>query len=61
MGMMASQITSLTIICSIIYSGADQRIYKRAMSLAFVKGIQRWLVISRHKGPVTQKMFPFDH
>ena len=29
-------------------------------SLAFVRGIHRWLVNSLHKGPVTQKMFPFD-
>ena len=26
-------------------------------SLAFVKGIHRWPVISRHEGPVTRKMF----
>ena len=30
------------------------------MSLAFVRGIKRWPVNSQHKGPVTQKMFPFD-
>ena len=30
------------------------------MSLAFVWGIHRWTVDSQHKGPVTQKMFPFD-
>ena len=27
---------------------------------AFVRGIHRWPVDSPHKGPVTQKMFPFD-
>ena len=25
-----------------------------------MRGIHRWLVNSPHKGPVTQKMFPFD-
>ena len=30
------------------------------MSLAFVRGLHRWLVNSPHKGPVTWKMFPFD-
>ena len=29
-------------------------------SLAFVLGIHRWPANSPHKGPVTQKMFPFD-
>ena len=28
--------------------------------LAFVRGIHRWPGNSSHKGPVTQKMFPFD-
>ena len=27
---------------------------------SFVRGIHRWPVNSPHKGPVTQKMFPFD-
>ena len=30
------------------------------MSLAFVRAIHRWPVNSRHKWPVTRKMFPFD-
>ena len=30
-------------------------------SLAFVRGIHRWPVNSPHKGPVTWKMFPYDH
>ena len=29
-------------------------------TLALVKGIHRWPVDSPHKGPVTQKMIPFD-
>ena len=57
---MASQITSLTIVYSTIYSGADQRKHQSSASLAFVRGIHRWPVNSPHKGPVTLKMFPFD-
>ena len=60
MSAMASQITSLRIVYSSVYSGADQRKYQSSASMAFVSGIHRWLVKSPHKGPVTQKMFPFD-
>ena len=56
---MMSQITSLTIVCSTIYSGGDPRKHKSSASLAFVLGIHRWPVNSPHKGPVTWKMFPF--
>ena len=55
-----SQITSLTIVCSTVYSGSDQRKDHSSASLAFVLGIHRWPVNSPHKGPVTRKMFPFD-
>ena len=51
--MMASQITSLTIVYS-------TRKHQSSTSLAFVWGIRRWPVNSPHKGPVTRKMFPFD-
>ena len=34
MGAMASQITSLTIVCSIVYSGTDQRKHQSSVSLA---------------------------
>ena len=57
---MASQITNITIVYSIVYSGADQRKHQSSASLAFVRGIHRWPVNSPHKGPVTRKMFPFD-
>ena len=57
---MASQITSLTIVYSTVYSGADQRKHQSSASLAFVRGIHRWPVNSPHKGPVTRKTFPFD-
>ena len=60
MGSMASQITSLTIVYSTVYSAADQRKHQSSASLAFVRGIHRGPVISPHKWPVTRKMFPFD-
>ena len=41
MGAMASQITSLTIVYSTVYSGADQRKHQSSASLAFVRGIAR--------------------
>ena len=56
----ASQITSLTIVYSTVYSDADQRKYQSSASLAFVRGIHRGPVNSPHKWPVTRKMFPFD-
>ena len=60
MGAMASQMTSLPIVYSTVYSGADQRKHQRSASLAFVRGIHRGPVNSPHKWPVTRKMFPFD-
>ena len=56
----ASQTTSLTIVYSTVYSGADQRKHQSSVSLAFVRGIYRGPVYSPHKWPVTRKMFPFD-
>ena len=43
-GAKASQITSLTIVYSTVYSDADQRKHQSSASLAFVRGI--------HRGPV---------
>ena len=60
MGATVSEITSLTIVYSTVYSGADQRKRQSSASLAFVWGIHRALVNSPHKGPVTRKIFPFD-
>ena len=60
MGAIASQITNLTIVYSIVYSDADQRKHQSSASLAFVQGIHRGPVNSPHKWPVTRKMFPFD-
>ena len=60
MDSIASQITSLTIVYSNVYSGADQSKHQSSASLAFVWGIHRWPVNSPHKLPVTRKIFPFD-
>ena len=60
MNAIASQITSLTIVYSTLYSYADQRKHQNSASLAFVWGIHRGPVNSPHKWPVTRKMFPFD-
>ena len=56
----ASQITSLTIVYSIVYSGADQNKHQSSASLVFVCRIHRGSVNCPHKWPVTRKMFPFD-
>ena len=60
MSAMASQITSVSIVYSTVYSGVDQRKYQSSASLASVSRIHRWQVNYPHKGSVTQKMFPFD-
>ena len=60
MGAIASHITSLTIVYSTVYSGADQRKHESSASLAFVRRIHRGSVNSPHKWPCTRKMFPFN-
>ena len=60
MDAMASQTTSLTVVHSTVYSGADQRKHQSSASLAFMQGIHWWSVKSPHKWRVTQKMFPFN-
>ena len=60
MGTIASQITSLTIVYSTVYSVADQRKHQSSAPLAFVRWIHRGPVDSPHKWPATRKMFPFD-
>ena len=52
--------TRPTIVYSTVYLGADQRKHQISASLAFVRGIHRGPVNSRHKWSVTRKMFPFD-
>ena len=49
MGTVASQITSLAIVYSAVYSDADQRKHQSSTSLAFVPGINRWPVNSPQK------------
>ena len=45
-----SQIAGVSIVCSTVYSGADQSKHQSSPSLAFVRGIHRWTVDSPHKG-----------
>ena len=59
MGAMAFQITSLTIVYSTVYSGANQSEHQSSASMAVVCGIHRGPMNSPHKWPVTRKMFPF--
>ena len=53
---MALQITSLTVVSSIIYSGVDQRKHQSPASLAFVRGIHwdRWIPLTngQYRGSV---------
>ena len=50
MGMIASQITSVSIVYSTVCSGTDQRKLQSSASLAFVRGIHRDQWIPRTKG-----------
>ena len=52
MSAMASQITSLTIVYSTVYSGSDQRKHQSSASQAFVWGNHQSPVYSPHQGPV---------
>ena len=53
----ASQITSLTIVYLIVYSGADQIKHQSSASLAFVRGIHRDRWIPRTKDQLRGKCF----
>ena len=57
MGAIATQITSLMVVYSTVYSDADQGKHQSSASLAFVWGIHRGPVNSPHKWPVTRKCF----
>ena len=59
MSAMAFQNTSLTVVYSTVYPGANQIKHQSFASLAFVRGIHRWPVNSPHEEPVTRKMSPF--
>ena len=60
MSTILSQITSLAIVYSTVYSWRRSKKHQSSASLAFVWGNHRWPVNSPHKGPVTRQMFPFD-
>ena len=60
MSAIAPQITVVSIFCSTVCSGTDQRKQPSSASLAFVRGIRQWPMDSTHKGPVSRKMFPLD-
>ena len=60
MSVISPQITVVSILCTVVCSGADQRKHQSSASMDFVRGIHRSPVNSPHKGPVTWKMFPFD-
>ena len=55
MSAMTSQITSVSIIYSVVCSGANQRKRQSSASLAFVRRIHRWPVTSPHKESVLRK------
>ena len=57
MGRVASQITSLTIVYTTVYSDADQSKHQSSASLAFVWGIHRDRWIPRTKGQLRGKCF----
>ena len=60
MSVMASQITSLTIVFPTAYLCSDQRKHQSSASLVFAREIHRWPMNSPHKGPKTWKRLPFD-
>ena len=58
MSTVAYLITGVSIICSTVCSGADQRKHQSSTSLVCVRGIHRWPLDSPHKGTVTRKKVP---
>ena len=57
MGTMASQITSLMVVYSTVYSDADKRRHQSSASLAFVWGIHQDRWIPRTNGQLRGKYF----
>ena len=47
----------VSVVCSTVCSGADERKHQSSASLAFMRGIHQWPVGSHLKGPVTRKGF----
>ena len=60
MSTMAAQLTSLAIVYSTVYSGADQRKNQTSTLLAFLLGIHRWPVNSFAQWASNAEIFPFD-
>ena len=60
MSAMASQITGVSILCSTVCSGSDQRKNQSSASLAFMRGLHRWPVNSPLKRSGKRKMFQLD-
>ena len=54
---MASQITSLTVVYSVVYSGGNQRNHQSCASLAFVWGIHRDLWIPAQRSSNAENVF----
>ena len=50
----------LNCLLNCLFKRRSKKKHQSSASLAFVRGIHRWPVVSAHKGPVTRKMFPFD-
>ena len=59
MTMMASQITSLTVVYSVVYLGPDRKTPNLRVT-GLCAGNSPGSVNPPHKEPVTRKMFPFD-
>ena len=60
MSAIASQITSLTIVYSIVYSRCRPKKTSKLRVTGLCAGNSPGPVNSPHKGPVTRKRFPFD-
>ena len=56
MSTMVPQTTGVSVVCSVVFTGAYKRKHQSSASLAFVRGIYRWPVDSPHKGSVTSKL-----
>ena len=52
----AFQIRGVSIACSTVCSGADERKHQSSASLAFVRGFHWWATNSPHKSSVMRKM-----
>ena len=55
MGMIVYQITGFSLVCSTVYSDADQGKHQSSASLAFVIGNHCWPINSPHKGPAARE------